>query len=112
MPGSRLVVDNPATGEPILELNQASVAQVDDAVKAARSAFDSGLWADGVQRRDVLLRLADLLERHQAEFSAAIIAEVGTPQNLIAPLQLGGTAGSASILCRNGDPRPHTRSRV
>ena len=53
--GSRLVVDNPATGEPILELNQASVAQVDDAVKAARSAFDSGLWADGVQRRDVLL---------------------------------------------------------
>ena len=38
--GSRLVVDNPATGEPILELNQASLAQVDDAVKAARSAFD------------------------------------------------------------------------
>ena len=87
--GSTITIDNPATGEPILALSQASVAQVDDAVRAARTAFDSGLWADGVQRRDVLLRLADLLEQHQAEFGAAIIAEVGTPQNLIAPLQLG-----------------------
>ena len=87
--GSTITIDNPATGEPILALSQASVEQVDDAVRAARTAFDSGLWADGVQRRDVLLRLADLLEQHQAEFGAAIIAEVGTPQNLIAPLQLG-----------------------
>jgi delta 1-pyrroline-5-carboxylate dehydrogenase len=65
--GSTITINNPATGEPILELSQASAGQVDDAVSAAKTAFDSGLWSEGVQRRDVLLRLADLLEQHQAD---------------------------------------------
>lgn len=87
--GSAITVDNPATGKPIVALNQASPAQVDEAVMAARVAFESGVWADGAKRRDVLLRLADLLEKHQEEIGAAIIDEVGTPKNLIAPLQIG-----------------------
>lgn len=87
--GPAIIVDNPATGEPILALNQASLAQVDEAVMAARTAFESGVWADGAKRREVLLRLADLLEAHKEEIGAAIIDEVGTPKNLIAPLQIG-----------------------
>ena len=87
--GAPVTVDNPATGKPIVSLNQASLGQVDEGVMAARAAFDSGVWADGVKRREVLLRLVDLLEAHQEEIGAAIIDEVGTPKNLIAPLQIG-----------------------
>jgi aldehyde dehydrogenase (NAD+) len=87
--GELLTVTNPATEQDIATFNQASPAQLDDAVRAARTAFDAGGWADGATRRDVLLRLADLLEQHREEFGAAIIEEVGTPANLIAPLQLG-----------------------
>ena len=59
--GLPLTVENPATGEAILTLNQASLKQVDEAVRAAKSSFESGVWADGETRRDVLLWLADLL---------------------------------------------------
>ena len=87
--GAPLTVTNPATGQDIATFDQASPAQVDDAISAAKTAFESGVWSDGETRRDILLRLADLLEEHREEFGAAIIEEVGTPANLIAPLQLG-----------------------
>ena len=106
--GAEITVDSPATGKPILALNQASLVQVDEAVMAARSAFDSGVWADGAKRRDVLLRLADLLEAHQEEIGAAIIDEVGTPKNLIAPLQIGVPLAALRYYAAMAD-RDHTR---
>lgn len=105
--GPAVTVDNPATGKPILTLNQASLAQVDGAVMAARDAFESGVWADGAKRRDVLLRLADLLEAHQEEIGAAIIDEVGTPKNLIAPLQIGVPLAALRYYAEMAD-RDHT----
>ncbi len=87
--GEPLTVANPATELNIATFNQTSPAQLDDAVRAAKTAFESGVWADGDTRRDILLHLADLLEEHRDEFGAAIIEEVGTPANLIAPLQVG-----------------------
>lgn len=106
--GSEITVDNPATGKPIVALKQASLEQVDEAVAAARAAFESGVWADGSTRRDVLLQLADLLETHQEEIGAAIIDEVGTPKNLIAPLQIGVPLAALRYYAEMAD-RDHTR---
>jgi acyl-CoA reductase-like NAD-dependent aldehyde dehydrogenase len=59
--GSRLAVENPATEETLATVRQASLAQVDEAVRAARRAFDCGVWANAAQRRRVLLQFADLI---------------------------------------------------
>ncbi len=87
--GDSLAVENPATEETIAVLRQVSSAQLHDAVQAAKRAFRSGVWSNGERRKAVLLRLADLLEQNQQDIGAALINEVGTPSNLIAPLQLG-----------------------
>ncbi len=70
-------VENPAREEIIARIRGASAADVDDAVAAARTAFD-GDWRrmTGRERGRILLRFADLLEQH-----AALIAEVMTLDN-------------------------------
>ncbi|WP_085504999.1 aldehyde dehydrogenase family protein [Thalassobacillus devorans] len=42
--GETLKIRNPATGEPIAQVDKASVEDVDRAVAAARNAFDNGKW--------------------------------------------------------------------
>ena len=87
--GSLLRVENPATGKKIISLKQASEEQVDKAVSSAKMAFNSDVWKDGHERRKVLLALADLLEENKEEIGEALIEEIGTPRNLVEPLQLG-----------------------
>ena len=87
--GAPIAVENPATQEVITAVPAASLGQVDAAVDAARKAFEFGIWADPALRRDVLLRLADLLEAEGAEFAGAIISELGSPKNLMDPLHIG-----------------------
>lgn len=85
-----LSVENPATGEIIATLGQASSRQIDDAVRAARSAFDGGVWRDAELRARVLTRLADLLESKKADLKAALVTETGTPVSIGQFLQLDG----------------------
>ena len=56
---------NPYTGAPWAEIPQAGEADVDRAVRAARTAFEEGPWPamTGRDRRRLLLRLAQLVER-------------------------------------------------
>jgi acyl-CoA reductase-like NAD-dependent aldehyde dehydrogenase len=56
---------NPYTGAAWAEIPQASHADVDRAVKAARAAFEQGPWPamTGRDRRRLLLKLAQLVER-------------------------------------------------
>lgn len=62
--GEKQAVYNPATGEVILEIAEASAAQVDAAVKAADAAF--GQWGQTTPkvRAECLLRLAEVIEQH------------------------------------------------
>ncbi|MDO7843183.1 aldehyde dehydrogenase family protein [Sphingomonas immobilis] len=87
--GPRLEVENPATGAVFATLNEASVEQVDAAVRAAQAAFASGVWDDPEYRADTLLRLADLIEQHRDALGALLVDEVGTPVDLVGPLQVG-----------------------
>jgi acyl-CoA reductase-like NAD-dependent aldehyde dehydrogenase len=57
---------NPATGETITQLAAASEAEVDAAVRAARTAFDEGDWPGmaAADRAKLLLKIADLIEKN------------------------------------------------
>jgi acyl-CoA reductase-like NAD-dependent aldehyde dehydrogenase len=54
---------------------------VDRAVRAARRSFDDGAWAlaDPRERKQVLLRLADLIDSHAEELAQLESADVGHP---------------------------------
>ncbi len=73
-------VENPCTEETIALVDAASAEDVDDAVKAARAAFE-GTWGrmDGRERAATLFKFADLLDG-EAELVAEIMAlETGQP---------------------------------
>lgn len=80
--GDTIRVVNPVSEELVAEFRGASVDQVDQAVKAARSAFDSGVWRDPVFRRATLLKFADLLVEHRDRLMETLIQEIGSPINL------------------------------
>ena len=80
--GETIEVVNPATEETVASLCGASAEQVDAAVRAARAAFDSGVWRDPAVRKAAICRFADLIERDRDRLMDIIIAELGTPISL------------------------------
>ncbi|CAN7610793.1 aldehyde dehydrogenase family protein [Pseudorhodoferax sp. LjRoot39] len=81
--GAALHVVNPATEDTVAEFRGASVAQVDEAVRSARRAFERTPWrTDAALRRATLLRFADLIEQHGDALMEVLIDEIGTPINL------------------------------
>ncbi|MBI4052291.1 MAG: aldehyde dehydrogenase family protein [Elusimicrobia bacterium] len=62
---------NPATGEVLAEVSQATAADVDLAVKAAREAFDKGPWPrmNPAEKAKILWKIADLIEKNIEELA-------------------------------------------
>src|SRR5437764_8753322 len=86
-----LTAVNPSTTEIIREVPVASVDQAERAVLAARRAFDSGPWATVTPRErcDLLLGLADLMERNYDDLVEIVVTEVGSPITLSRAMQVG-----------------------
>jgi aldehyde dehydrogenase (NAD+) len=82
--GALLSLVNPATEQEFARFPGASVAQVGEAVSAARAAFDSEVWSDPKLRQSIILRFADLIEAHRERLMDLLIDEVGTPISLMA----------------------------
>ncbi|KAG5500185.1 hypothetical protein JIQ42_04520 [Leishmania sp. Namibia] len=72
-------VVNPADESVIATVAEADKADVDLAVKAARQAFESFRTTDCHWRRDVMLRLADILEKNCKEMAALESLDNGKP---------------------------------
>jgi acyl-CoA reductase-like NAD-dependent aldehyde dehydrogenase len=71
---------NPATEKELWQVPVGHPDDVDDAVLAARRAFDSGRWRlDTDLRVECILRLADLIEQRSAEIAMLDTLEVGIP---------------------------------
>jgi aldehyde dehydrogenase (NAD+) len=72
---------HPATGEAIGEFPVAGVSDVDDAVRAARRAFDEGSWptSRATTRIQALRRYADLLREHADELRGLQALDNGVP---------------------------------
>ncbi|MDE3020966.1 MAG: aldehyde dehydrogenase family protein [Pseudomonadota bacterium] len=72
---------NPATGEMIATVAEASAVDVGYAVNAARQALDSGPWGkmSASQRGRILMNLADLLQSNAKEMSLLESMDAGKP---------------------------------
>ena len=69
--GATFTTINPATGQPLVEVAHCQPADVDAAVRAARGAFEAGTWSRAAPeaRKEVLLKLADLVREHKEELA-------------------------------------------
>lgn len=69
--GSTYTLHDPATGQEIARVPQATAADVDAAVQAAKTALHHASWRDKLPaaRERLLLKLADLLEQHADELA-------------------------------------------
>src|SRR5688572_492798 len=70
---------NPATGELLVAVPEASVEQVHRAVSAAHRAFDAWSETTPMERSRLLLRLADAIEARAEEFARLESLNCGKP---------------------------------
>ena len=72
---------NPATGVEIAQVAAGDSADVDAAVRGARAAFESGVWAHAAPRtrKKVLMRFAELIEQHADELALLETLDMGKP---------------------------------
>jgi gamma-glutamyl-gamma-aminobutyraldehyde dehydrogenase len=77
--GAKLETINPATGELITAFTHCGAADVDRAVKAARRVFNEGTWSRSTPeyRKEVLLKLADLVEQNKDELAVLESMDAG-----------------------------------
>ncbi len=72
---------NPATGAVLAQVAACNKSDVDLAVYHARQAFEDGRWSrlHPSERKQILLRLAQLMEEHQTELSVLESIDSGKP---------------------------------
>lgn len=79
--GARIEIVSPSTGQVFASIPASGAADVDSAVKAARTAFDSGPWPKmpAVERGRLLTRLSHLVEKNGSELAALESRDTGKP---------------------------------
>ncbi|MDH1623778.1 gamma-aminobutyraldehyde dehydrogenase [Ectopseudomonas oleovorans] len=77
--GTLQAVLNPSLGTTLVEINEASAAQVDAAVRAADAAFDSWSQTTPKDRATLLLQLADKIDAHAEELARLESNNCGKP---------------------------------
>ncbi|HKM95749.1 MAG TPA: aldehyde dehydrogenase family protein, partial [Buttiauxella sp.] len=81
--GEKLPVYNPATGEVLLEIAEATADQVNDAVLAADNAFVSWGQTTPKERAEHLLKLADVIEQNGELFAHLESQNCGKPYHCV-----------------------------
>ncbi len=74
---------NPKTGETILDIPEASAAQIDAAVDAAEKAFATWSRTTPAKRSGYLLKIADRIEAEAHDFAALEALNCGKPINAV-----------------------------
>src|SRR5271154_7011920 len=93
--GKTFATINPTTGEEICQVAEADSADVDIAVKAARTAYEHGPWrkTSGPERARLLNRLADLIEKHADELARLESLDNGKPFTMAKAVDVAATVG-------------------
>ena len=68
---------NPATGEQESEVKLASKADLDQAVKVAKKAFETWSLKPALQRARVMFKFKELIEKNSDELTKLIVSEHG-----------------------------------
>jgi gamma-glutamyl-gamma-aminobutyraldehyde dehydrogenase len=93
--GQTFAAINPATGQLLANVAACDEADVDAAVRNARQVFEAGDWSQRspAERKQVLLRLADLLMAHREELALLDSLNMGKPVMDAYNIDVPGAAG-------------------
>jgi len=93
-----LTVCSPIDGGTLTTIAAGNEADVDAAVNAARRSFENGVWShtSPAERRKILLRVADLIEKHALELAVLGVRDNGTEISMA----MRGEPGSAAATFR------------
>ncbi len=94
--GGTLDVISPIDGSLLTRIADAGPGDVDCAARAARAAFDNGLWsrAAPAERKKILHRIADLIEKHSVELATLGVRDNGTEISMALKAEPGSAAGT------------------
>lgn len=94
--GGRLATVSPLDGRELTTIADGGPQDVDRAVRAARAAFDRGTWSRAApgERRKVLLRIAELIEKHALELAVLGVRDNGTEIQMALKAEPGSAAGT------------------
>jgi aminobutyraldehyde dehydrogenase len=98
---------NPRTGQPLVNLADATVGQVDAAVNAAAKAFDKWSLTTPLERSTYLLKIADMIEREGDAFAELEALNCGKPKHLMLRDEIPGVADcfrffAGAVRCMHG----------
>lgn len=67
----KIVKNSSYTGDPIPQIAACSEKEIDKVVKCAKRTFEMGIWSElnPAERKNILLKLADLMEEHRDELA-------------------------------------------
>jgi phenylacetaldehyde dehydrogenase len=90
--GATLGVVDPSSGKEVSRFVDATDADVDKAVAAARRAFDDGRWSDlpPIVREQMMHKLADILEAHADELAELEAIDNGKPKGMAGAIDVPG----------------------
>ncbi|QXH99835.1 aldehyde dehydrogenase [Pseudomonas monsensis] len=93
--GQTFAAMNPATGQLLANVAACGEADVDAAVRNARQVFEAGTWSQRppAERKQVLLKLADLLMNHREELALLDSLNMGKPVMDAYTIDVPGAAG-------------------
>ena len=105
--GDKQPVYNPATGEVLVEIAEASAAQVDAAVQAADRAFATWGQTSPKARSEALLKLADAIEAKADTFARLESQNCGKPLHCVTSDEIPAVADvfrffAGAARCLNG----------
>ena len=93
---NRLDSLSPLNGNLLTTIAEAGSKDVDSAVAAARASFEKGSWSKAApaERKKVLNRIADLIDKHQLELAVLGVRDNGTEISMALKAEPGSAAGT------------------
>jgi len=90
--GKTLAVEDPSCGRDVAQIVDASDADVDRAVSAARTAFDDGRWSDlpPMKREAAIHQLANLIQRDADLLAELEAIDNGKPKTMARAVDVNG----------------------
>lgn len=105
---------SPVDGMPLAKVSSSGPEDAEKAVAAARQAFNEGHWSRSSteHRKNVLLKLADLIEVHSSELSLLETLDMGKPLAQASTIDIPGSAATfrwyAELVDKIADEVPAT----
>jgi 4-(gamma-glutamylamino)butanal dehydrogenase len=87
---------SPLNGRKIADISEAGGGDVDRAVRAARASFEKGVWskASPAERKKVLLKIAELIDKHALELAVLGVRDNGTEISMALKAEPGSAAAT------------------